>query len=186
MGKNFQGTHFSLTWNFLLSGATASKSCKKALKNFQEVKNRVLLNSCTKREPRAEHRIQEFNGIIDCSTGCHIRNSFSSLGFSLELAFLSADHVLYLQKPEWGNVPFVSQSLRSYLEPVEISAGVSISKKSLKENIIDWSLLVHARKEKMKSPCNSCSGEYINSIKKKIECSSVLWNYLIFQSFVTV
>lgn len=36
-----------------------------------------------------ERGIQERNVITDCSTGCHIRNSFSSLGFFLELSFLS-------------------------------------------------------------------------------------------------
>lgn len=57
--------------------------------------------------------------------------------FFLNFLFCPVDHVLYSQKPEWENVPFVSQSLKCYLEPVEISAGVSISKRSLKANIID-------------------------------------------------
>lgn len=109
-------------------------------------------NSCTWSEPTGEHGIMDCNGIKGCSAGSYNINSCTVLQifFYKFLLIFTGEQAFSSQEPQGQNIPFCTENLSCHLDPMEILASVSTSKRSLKVDVKGWSLRVCARREKVK------------------------------------
>lgn len=87
--------------------------------------------------------------------------------FYKSLLIFTGEQAFSSQEPQSQNIPFCIENLSCHLDPMEILASVSTSKRSPKVDVKGWSFRACARREKVNSFCIACSRKYMDSIPKK-------------------
>lgn len=123
-------------------------------------------NSCMRKGPTEELGIRECNIMNGCRAGGFNRNLYSSWVF-LQVYFHLYWRTSIPRNQKNKTIPFCIENPGCHLQPLEISAAVSTSRRTLKADIKDWSFKVQARREKVKRFCIWSSRKYMDSITKK-------------------